>query len=194
MAKDKNRLVFKVSLVSTPKLSTLFLLGFLLTSTFGAAALGQQHTIYHFSPGDWGGMHGETSTALLFNADRSQLTRLRISNFNLGCTSPKPDYYDWRVTLSLKQTESFPFFIHPDGRFDGGFEVDPKDFAYGGLQVNMQGQLQGTSGTVTIWMESNQPDGVRCTGTIRNLRVRKMPRDIPRIPEPTTPGLPVLPR
>lgn len=194
MVKGKTIICLLVTLARKRKSISLLLLACVLGALVASTALGQQHTIYHFSPGDWSGFHEGTSTAVLFNADRSQLTRLRIGNFFLGCTSPRGQYYDWPVTLSLKQTDPFPFLINPDGRFNGGFEVDPRDFAYGGLQVNMQGHLQGTSGTVTIWMESNQPDGVRCNGTIRNLRVRKMSRDIPQASEPPGRGVPILPR
>ena len=186
---------FFASAAQARKLFILFIFGCVLPAcAFVAPAGGQQHIIYHYSPGDWAGMHGPSETALLFHAVRSQLTRLRIGNFVLPCTGPKGQFYEWPVTLSLRQTEKFPFFINENGRFDGGFEIDPQDLAYGGLEVNMQGHLQGTTGTVTFWMKIAQPDGIRCDGTIRNLRVRKLPENIPHLPEPSVPGRPGIPR
>jgi hypothetical protein len=195
MVKIMMQTPFPASAAQVRKLLVLFIFGCVLPAcAFVAPARGQQHIIYHYSPGDWAGMHGATDTALLFQAVRSQLTRLRISNFVLQCTGPKGQFYEWPVTLSLRQTENFPFFINENGRFDGGFEVAPRDLAYGGLEVNMQGHIEGTTGTVTLWMRIAQPDGIRCDGTIRNLRVRHLSQNIPHLPEPSGPGRPAIPR
>ncbi|MBA4393214.1 MAG: hypothetical protein C0407_06650 [Desulfobacca sp.] len=154
-----------------------------------------QQTIYHFSPGNWGGGIDDEfgRSVVLFEAVRSQLTRLRISNFSLVCRGPKTAEYQWSVTLSLRQTNPFPFLILPDGRFDGGFEIDPQDLAYGGLEVTMQGHLQGTTGTVHLGMKSTQPDDVLCLGAAR-FPVAKFSQNIPHLPEPSGPGLPRIPR
>ncbi len=127
-------------------------------------ARGEGTAIYHYSPGTWGGGIDDEfgRSVIVFESNRSQLTRLRIGNFMLNCVGPKTRDYLWPVTLSQKQTDPFPFLIHPDGRIDGGFEVDQNDFAYGGVQVTLQGRLQGTSGVVHVGMTSFLPDGVEC--------------------------------
>lgn len=150
--------------------------------------------IYHFSPGTWGGGIDDEfgRSVIIFEANRSQLTRLRIGNFVTNCVGPKTKAYPWPVTLSNRQTDPFPFLIHPDGRFDGGFEVDQNDFAYGGVQVTLQGRLQGTSGVAYIGLTSFQPDGVECRGAGR-FSVIKMSQANPGSSNQSPPGFPRVP-